>query len=93
MAASANLHPGRTSMFEPVHGSAPKYAGQGTANPMAAVLTLALLLDDLGHPEAAVAVEAAVGQALEEAVTTADLGGRSTTSAVGDFLARATGGR
>ena len=93
MAASANLHPGRTSMFEPVHGSAPKYAGQGTANPMAAVLTLALLLDDLGHPEAAAAVEAAVGQALEEGVTTVDLGGRSTTSAVGDFLARATGGR
>jgi len=93
MAASANLHPGRTSMFEPVHGSAPKYAGLGTANPMAAVLTLALLLDDLGHPAAAAAVEAAVGLALEEGVTTADLGGPSTTSSVGDFLARATGGR
>lgn len=92
MAASANLHPGRTSMFEPVHGSAPKYAGLGTANPMAAVLTLALLLDTLGHQEAATAVEVAVGRALEGGVTTADLGGRSSTSEVGDFLARATVG-
>jgi len=92
MAASANLHPGRTSMFEPVHGSAPKYAGLGTANPMAAILTLALLLDTLGHQEAAAAVENAVGQALREGVTTADLGGRSSTSEVGDFLARATVG-
>jgi len=92
MAASANLHPGRTSMFEPVHGSAPKYAGLGTANPMAAVLTLALLLDTLGHQEAATAVEDAVGRALRDGVTTADLGGRSTTSEVGDFLARVAGG-
>jgi len=79
-------------MFEPVHGSAPKYAGQGTANPMAAVLTLALLLDTLGHQEASTAVEEAVGRALRDGVSTADLGGRSTTSEVGDFLARATGG-
>lgn len=93
MAASANLHPGRTSMFEPVHGSAPKYAGQGTANPMAAVLTLGLLLETLGHQEAAVAVENAVRRALREGITTADLGGRSSTSEVGDFLAGATGGR
>ena len=92
MAASANLHPGRTSMFEPVHGSAPKYAGLGTANPMAAVLTLALLLDTLGHREASTAVEDAVVRALQEGVTTADLGGRSSTSVVGDFLARAAVG-
>lgn len=92
MAASANLHPGRTSMFEPVHGSAPKYAGQGIANPMAAVLTLALLLEDLEVREAAEAVEEAVRRALQEGVTTADLGGRSSTSEVGDFLAEVTGG-
>jgi 3-isopropylmalate dehydrogenase len=89
MAASANLHPGRTSMFEPVHGSAPKYAGTGSANPMAAVLTMALLLEDLGHGEAASAVEAAVVQALAEGVTTQDLGGSARTAEVGDFLARA----
>ncbi|MFQ5348919.1 MAG: isocitrate/isopropylmalate dehydrogenase family protein [Thermoanaerobaculia bacterium] len=89
MAASANLHPGRTSMFEPVHGSAPKYAGAGTANPMAAVLTVGLMLDDLGHREAALGIEAAVVQALGEGVTTRDLGGSARTGEVGDFLARA----
>ena len=89
MAASANLHPGRTSMFEPVHGSAPKYAGTGSANPMAAVLTMGLLLEDLGHGEAARGVEAAVVRALREGVTTQDLGGSARTAEVGDFLARA----
>jgi isocitrate/isopropylmalate dehydrogenase len=59
---------------------------------MAAILTLALLLDTLGYQEAATAVEDAVGQALRDGVTTADLGGRSSTSEVGDFLARATAG-
>ena len=89
MAASANLHPGRTSMFEPVHGSAPKYAGSGSANPMAAVLTMALMLDDLGHDQAARCLEAAVVRALREGVTTQDLGGSARTGEVGDFLARA----
>ena len=49
MAASGNIHPGRTSLFEPVHGSAPKYAGTGRANPFGAILTAALMLDHLGH--------------------------------------------
>jgi len=89
MAGSANLHPGRVSMFEPVHGSAPKYAGAGTANPMAAILTAALLLDDLGHNEAAREVEAAVRRALTEGVTTRDLGGDRSTGEVGDFVVRA----
>ncbi|MGH9441663.1 MAG: isocitrate/isopropylmalate dehydrogenase family protein, partial [Thermoanaerobaculia bacterium] len=48
MAASGNLHPGRISMFEPVHGSAPKYAGTGQANPFGAILTVAMMLDHLG---------------------------------------------
>jgi 3-isopropylmalate dehydrogenase len=87
VAASANLHPGRTSMFEPVHGSAPKYAGSGRANPIAAVLSAGLLLDDLGHGEAAKAVEGAVREALSRSETTPDLGGSRTTSEVGDFLA------
>ena len=89
MAASANLHPGRTSMFEPVHGSAPKHAGSGRANPMAAVLTMGMLLDDLGHAEPARAIEAAVVAALGEGVTTPDLGGSGRSEEVGDFLARA----
>ncbi len=87
IAASANLHPGRTSMFEPVHGSAPKYAGTDRANPVAAVLSAAMLLDHLGHGEAAEGVEEAVTASIREGVTTADLGGGATTTQVGDFLA------
>ena len=87
IAASANLHPGRTSMFEPVHGSAPKYAGSGRANPMGAVLSASLMLHDLGYFEAAKAVESAVEQAITGGHKTPDLGGDSSTSEVGDALA------
>ncbi len=89
VAASGNLHPGRTSMFEPVHGSAPKYTGLGTANPVGAVLSAGLMLEDLGHAEAAAAVEAAVAAALAAGETTRDLGGRLSTPEVGDRLAAA----
>ncbi len=89
VAASANLHPGRTSMFEPVHGSAPKYAGTGRANPVGAILSSALMLDTLGHAEAARTVERAVADSLRQGRTTADLGGSLTTSQVGDLLAAA----
>jgi 3-isopropylmalate dehydrogenase len=91
VAASANLHPGRTSMFEPVHGSAPKYAGTGRANPVGAILSAALMLDYLGHAGAAQAVEEAVTRSLRDGQTTPDLGGSLTTSQVGDLLARAVG--
>ena len=87
IAASANLHPGRTSMFEPVHGSAPKYAGTNQANPIAAVLSAALMLHEIGYGEAAAAVEAAVESAIRTGATTADLGGKLTTTEVGDTLA------
>ena len=86
MAASGNLHPGRVSMFEPVHGSAPKYAGTGKANPFGAILTAALLLDHLGHPEEAAAVEAAVAACVREGAATADVGGSLTTAAAGDAV-------
>ncbi len=92
LAASANLHPGQTSMFEPVHGSAPKYAGTGRANPLAAILSAALMLDFLGHREAARRVEGAVSDALKTGQTTVDLGGDLTTGAVGDRIARAVAG-
>jgi 3-isopropylmalate dehydrogenase len=88
LAASANLHPGRTSMFEPVHGSAPKYAGTGKANPMGAVVTAALMLDELGHTEAAAAVEGAVRELILAGRTTPDLGGTLTTAQVGDEVVR-----
>ncbi len=86
MAASGNLHPGRVSMFEPVHGSAPKYAGTGKANPFGAILTAALLLDHLGHSAEAAAVEDAVQACVREGAATADVGGSLTTSAAGDAV-------
>ncbi len=92
IAGSANLHPGRTSMFEPVHGSAPKYAGTGEANPVGAVLSASLMLETLGHREAAAALEAAVVKTLRDGHATADVGGKLTTSQVGDLLARTVAG-
>lgn len=91
VAASANLHPGQTSMFEPVHGSAPKYAGTGRANPVGAILSATLMLDYLGHSEAAKVIDEAVSRSFREGQTTPDLGGSLTTSQVGDLIARAVG--
>ena len=88
LAASANLHPGRAGLFEPVHGSAPPLAGKGIANPMAAVLTGALMFEQLGHPEAARDLEGAVKQTLAAGVRTPDIGGKATTSQVAKALAR-----
>ena len=75
VAASANTHPGRCSMYEPVHGSGPKLAGTGKANPVGAVLTAALMLQDLGHAEAADAIEQAVAASLRARQCTIDVGG------------------
>jgi 3-isopropylmalate dehydrogenase len=86
-AASANVHPGRHALFEPVHGSAPDIAGTGRANPLGAVNCVALLLDHLGHAEAATAVDAAVRASLDEGIRTPDLGGRHGTGEVGRWLA------
>jgi 3-isopropylmalate dehydrogenase len=86
LAASANLHPGRPGMFEPVHGSAPDIAGTGTANPMAAVLSAALLAEHTGATPVASALEAAVVAALAEGVATPDAGGAGSTAQVGDWI-------
>ncbi|HMS01548.1 MAG TPA: isocitrate/isopropylmalate family dehydrogenase [Gemmatimonadaceae bacterium] len=88
IAASANLHPGRCSLFEPVHGSAPDLVGTGRANPLAAIRTAGLLLDTCGHREAAGMVHAAVLASLAAQVTTPDLGGRATTEMVTDYVLR-----
>jgi 3-isopropylmalate dehydrogenase len=88
LAASANLHPGRTSLFEPVHGSAPDLVGTGSANPLAAILTAALLLRHLGFAEDAEAVEAAVRDVVRADETTPDLGGTLGTGGVGDAVCR-----
>ncbi len=79
LAASANLHPGRAGLFEPVHGSAPLLAGKGVANPLAAVLAGALMVEQLGHAEAARDLERAVREALAARVRTPDVGGKATT--------------
>jgi 3-isopropylmalate dehydrogenase len=91
VAGSANIHPGQTSMFEPVHGSAPKYAGTGKANPVGAILSASLMLDYLGHTEAAQSIEDAVARSMREGQSTPDLGGTLTTSQVGNLLAREAG--
>jgi len=88
VAPSANVHPGRHGLYEPVHGSAPDIAGTGRANPMGSVLSAALLLRDGGASEAADRIEAAVDRALAQGVRTPDLGGDRTTEEVGRWLAR-----
>ncbi|MDP2958940.1 MAG: isocitrate/isopropylmalate dehydrogenase family protein [Longimicrobiales bacterium] len=87
LAPSANIHPGRHAMFEPVHGSAPDIAGTGKANPFGAVRCVALLLDHFGHAAAGERVERAVAAAIAEGRTTADLGGSFSTESVGQWLA------
>jgi 3-isopropylmalate dehydrogenase len=86
LAASGNLHPGQVSLFEPVHGSAPPLAGQGIANPVGAILTAAMMLEWLGHTEAARAVEDAVTAAVQASHTTRDLGGTLSTSEAGTAI-------
>lgn len=86
LAPSASLHPGRAGLFEPVHGSAPELAGSGQANPLAAVLTVALMLEQLGQPTLAGAVDAVVREAIRTDHTTPDLGGMLDTEAVGDWI-------
>ncbi|MBC6951328.1 isocitrate/isopropylmalate dehydrogenase family protein [candidate division KSB1 bacterium] len=87
MAGSGNLHPGKVSLFEPVHGSAPYMAGQNKANPIAAISTAAMMLDHLGHQAAANAISQAVQQAVDENQVTADIGGKLGTKECGDFIA------
>lgn len=88
MAASGNLHPGRTSLFEPVHGSAPPLAGKNVANPMGAILSAALMLETLGRREDAALIEAAVEAAVHAGQTTSDIGGTLGTREVGDWIAQ-----
>ena len=86
LAASGNINPAGTSMFEPVHGSAPKYAGKNIANPLAAILTTGLMLDYLGFSQENRLIEKSVAAAIKTNNTTKDLGGNLGTSQVGDFI-------
>jgi 3-isopropylmalate dehydrogenase len=87
MAASGNLHPGKTSMFEPVHGSAPPLAGKNVANPMGAILSAALMLEYLGMAKEAGAIEAAVQEAVTAGQGTKEIGGTLGTRETGDHVA------
>jgi 3-isopropylmalate dehydrogenase len=89
VAASGNIHPGKTSMFEPVHGSAPPIAGKNIANPFGAILTAAMMLNHLGLNEAAEKIESGVLAAVREKRTTQDLGGALGTVEAGDWVAYA----
>jgi 3-isopropylmalate dehydrogenase len=88
LAASGNLHPGRTSMFEPVHGSAPPLAGKNVANPMGAILSAALMLEYLGLKPEADAVEAAVREAVVSGQGTREIGGSLGTRETGDVIVK-----
>ena len=91
MAASGNIHPGRTSMFEPVHGSAPPIAGKNQANPFGAMLTAAMMLRHLGFEKEPDKIEAAVLEAVREKKTTQDIGGTLGTSEAGAWIVKKVG--
>jgi 3-isopropylmalate dehydrogenase len=88
VAASGNIHPGRVSLFEPIHGSAPKYAGQDIANPLGAILTAAMMLEYLEYVDEARIIERAVTAAVQAGETTHDLGGPLGTKAAGEAVLR-----
>ncbi len=88
LAPSANIHPGKTSLFEPVHGSAPNIAGKGIANPLGSVLASAMMLEYLGWKLEAAALRNTVRAALRQNYVTPDLGGDKRTVEVGDWLAK-----
>ena len=91
IAASGNINPERTapSIFEPVHGSAPDIAGRGIANPLAAIWSGAMMLEHLGHPEAAADVVRAIERIILEGPHTPDMKGKARTAEVGAAVAEA----
>jgi tartrate dehydrogenase/decarboxylase/D-malate dehydrogenase len=89
IAPGGNINPEKDypSMFEPVHGSAPDIAGKGIANPIGQIWSGAMMLDHLGHPAAAAAIEAAIGKVLAETdVRTPDMGGKANTKQMTDAI-------
>lgn len=86
MAASGNINPGHVSLFEPVHGSAPQFAGRNVSNPVAAISTAAMMLRYLGFEAAATGIDDAMRQAVLESQTTADIGGKLSTTEAGEAI-------
>ncbi len=76
------------AMFEPIHGSAPKYTGMDRANPIATIMSIKMMLDWMGYPKAASAVESAVLKSIKKGIKTVDLGGKSKCSEVGSYIAK-----
>ncbi|MCA8968639.1 MAG: 3-isopropylmalate dehydrogenase [Planctomycetes bacterium] len=89
VAASGNLHPGKVSMFEPIHGSAPKYKGQNKANPVATIMAISMMLDYLGETEAAAGVEQVVADLIREGTIRSLSAGVHKTDEVGDMVVNA----
>ncbi len=87
IAASANIHPGQMALFEPIHGSAPKYAGQNTASPVAAIMAGSMLLDYLGQKEAGAAIERTVVECLRAGRIKGVGSGQQKTDEIGDLVA------
>jgi 3-isopropylmalate dehydrogenase len=87
MAASGNIHPGRISLFEPVHGSAPPFAGKNIANPIGAILTAAMMLEYLGLNKEAARINSAVTEAVKQEKITQDVGGSLGTKESGAWIA------
>ncbi|MDD1724677.1 MAG: 3-isopropylmalate dehydrogenase [Methanospirillum sp.] len=87
LAPGGNINPDGTSMFEPIHGSAPKYKGQNVANPLATIWAGSLLLDHLGEKDAAAQVLRGIEASIREGIITRDMGGSASTSGVGDWIA------
>ncbi len=92
IAASGNIHPGRTSMFEPIHGSAPKYAGKNVACPLGAIGAVGMMLDFLGEAEGAATIDRAIGDLLKSGrVASADARSGIATDAMGDMVVELIG--
>jgi len=89
IAASGNLHPGQVSLFEPIHGSAPKHAGKNVASPVAAIMASSMMLDYLGQKEAGKAIETAVSELLISGELKGVKTGEQPCNEVGDLVANA----
>ncbi len=89
IAASGNIHPGKHGMFEPIHGSAPKYTGQNVANPLGAIAAAGMMLDFLGQKRAADRIESAViGLLASRRIPSVDAKSGLTTTQIGDMVAQ-----
>ena len=89
LAPGGNINPNGISMFEPIHGSAPKYKGLNVANPLATIWAGALMLDEIGETKSSDAIVKAIEKLIvEKKVLTKDMGGTNTTSQIGDEISR-----